>query len=64
MAKKIIGEKSMSDEYDPFDDDEQECDGCDGEGCPLCCGQDYAPSSEECDFCKHSDECAKYVMGR
>ncbi len=45
----------MSDDIDYFDDDE--CDGCDGEGCPLCCGHDYAPGTEECDFCIYAVDC-------
>lgn len=47
-------------EFDDLDevDGNDYCDGCGNDGpCPLCCGGSYAPGSEECDFCKHSDEC-------
>jgi hypothetical protein len=47
-----------------------ECDMCgadlslgypDGDGCPVClsCGGAFAPGSEECDFCKWYNYCAK-----
>jgi hypothetical protein len=43
------------------DDDLEYCEGCGrpfGEGqCPFCCGHDFAPGSEECDFCNHVKEC-------
>lgn len=42
-----------------FDDDET-CDGCNGDGpCPLCCPHDFAPGTEECDWCKSYDDCAE-----
>lgn len=52
------------------DDDEEPCEGCgrypgdDGEPCSLCCGLSFAPGSEDCDFCGHSDECAELMMSR
>lgn len=58
------------DDYDEYDDDFEEknkCPDC-GRGdyddghCPMCCGSGmYAPGSEECDFCEHSDECAEHA---
>ena len=53
-------------------DDTNTCDACgqdfdNGEtGCPFCCnnGGAYAAGTEECDFCKYSDECARDYMRR
>lgn len=54
------------DDFDLYDDDYESgpCDGCgrtyfDDGHCPMCCGMDYAPGSEECDFCEYSDECGE-----
>ena len=46
----------VPDDGDTYDD-EPACD-CGGDGCPECCGNDYAPGTEECDFCRWSDVCA------
>ena len=46
-------------DFDP-DDGSGECGYCGGEGCPACCDNlFYAPGTEECDFCRYSDECAR-----
>ena len=51
-------------------DDDVTCDGCgrdlngvDGDPCPLCCSHTYAPGSEECDWCRYSDECYEIYYG-
>ncbi len=53
-------------ENSDFEDDRQLCEGCgrdingyDGGKCPLCCSHSYACGSEECDWCNHSEECAR-----
>lgn len=60
------------DDYPDFDDDYEEHDTCDvcgcdlslgypdGDGCPFClpCGGQFAPGTEECDFCRYWKECA------
>jgi hypothetical protein len=59
------------DNFDDYlDQDIEFCDVCGAElidgypeegGCPFClpCGGEYAPGTEECMFCKWSDECAR-----
>lgn len=49
------------------DADEDTCQSCDstpygGEGCPDClpCAGEYAPGTEECDWCKYQNECEEY----
>ena len=47
--------------------DVEYCDGCgrDVNGydevhpCPQCCSLDYAPGSEECDWCPYEEECSR-----
>lgn len=54
----------MEEEYcedDYFDNEsDMSCDGCDGEGCPLCCGFVFSPGSEECEMCGYFNECAGF----
>lgn len=45
------------DDGESYDDEGSDCD-CGGDGCPECCNSDYAPGTEECDFCRWSDVCA------
>lgn len=64
----------MSDEPEDSDadyfgdpDDDGRCEVCDadtidgGDPCPACCGQSFAPGSEECDFCEHEQECLEHA---
>ena len=50
--------------YIYLDDDEIECDGCDGGGCPLClpCAGIYAAGTEECEWCPHEQECVSHAV--
>jgi hypothetical protein len=61
-------EISEEDDDTDFDDDTCYCEGCgrdinsyDGEPCPMCCSNDgwYQPGTEECDFCRYSEECMR-----
>ena len=63
-----LAEDGIPDE-DYYDDDRQFCEICGNEvipyeegNCPACngCGEMYAPGSEECDWCRFSDECASW----
>jgi len=59
------------DRYPDFEDEYEEhltCDVCGSDlslgypevGCPFClpCGGQYAPGTEECDFCEYAKECS------
>lgn len=67
IKKDDEGKKNMDDPHDCDGFDEDKCDGCgrvfyDDGHCPLCCDCGmYAPGSEECDFCEHSDECSAHA---
>lgn len=61
-----MGYELEVEEYSDFNEDRQICEGCgrdvsgyEGGGCPLCCGHSYACGSEECDWCRYSEECAR-----
>jgi len=64
-AADLVHNENEPREFPDYEDEDWEegnieCDGCDGEGCPLCCINNgtYAPGTEECEFCEYSDECA------
>lgn len=49
------------------EDDICEFCGCgpyDSPKCPDCCGHEYNPGTEECDFCPFSDECDENMQAR
>lgn len=56
------------DEEEDLYDDSDICDICGAgpydEGCPSCksCGGIYSPGTEECDFCRYSDECGEDLL--
>ena len=65
-------EFKMSDDYFEDDDNFNFCEYCgadlslgypEGDGCPNClpCGGQYAPGTEECDWCVWSDKCRKAI---
>ena len=58
-------ESCMEDEFCDNSED-NDCDGCDGEGCPLCCinGGFYQPGTEECELCEYEAECAACGAGK
>lgn len=69
MSEEFIAASPHDDDWDDSvyeDEGDDVCDGCgrgemdDGQ-CPLCCGNMFAPGSEECDFCEYSEECAEHA---
>ncbi len=56
--------RAMADSIEFENEDIDRCEGCgrdvngyDGDPCPLCCSHSFAAGSEECDWCRYSEEC-------